>query len=161
MNISLSKHEQNIRCPSIQLGGGHGRCPVLVPFLSEPLNSWIIGPVDGVVFLVRPVGRDVGLLVLAVGVVHVAHAEHGDAEAQTHLASLQREIVNLYFYTNHLSFVTASVQSSRVQSALGKSSYHNNPNLILNVIICVTAECGMLSSLDSMTRHDVKIKKCK
>ena len=161
MNISFSKHEQNRRCPSIQLGGCHSRCPVLVPFLSEPLNSWIIGPVDGVVFLVRPVGRDVGLLVLAVGVVHVAHAEHGDAEAQTHLARLQREIVNLYFYTNHLSFVTASVQSSRVQSALGKSSYHNNPNLILNVIICVRAECSMLSSLDSMTRHDVNIYQVK
>ena len=93
---------------SVQLGGGHGGCSVLVPFLPEPLNSGIIGPVDGVVFLVRPVGRDVGLLVLAVGVVHVAHAEHGDAKAQTHLASLQREIVNLYIYTNHLSFVTAA-----------------------------------------------------
>ena len=141
MNISFSKHEQNTRSPSIQLGGGHGRCPVLVPFLSEPLNSWIIGPVDGVVFLVRPVGRDVGLLVLAVGVVHVAHAEHGDAEAQTHLARLQREIVNLYFYKTTCHLSQHQYRAAEYCTALSKSSYHNNPNLILNVIICVRAEC--------------------
>ena len=78
---------------SLQPSGGHGRGAVSVPLLLQADYGGVIGPVDGVVVLVGPVGHLAGLLVLQVEHVGAHSPEDTQATGQDHLATLAPQVL--------------------------------------------------------------------
>ena len=89
--VSLQKtiKKSSLRRYLVYFGGGHWRGAFLEPLLPQSLDPGVVGPVHGVVLLVRLVGVSLGLLILKVLVVNHAHAEQTDCSADHELTALK------------------------------------------------------------------------
>ena len=81
----------------IHFGGGHWGSSVLEPLLPEPLDPGVVGPVHGVILLVRLVAVALGLQVLSVLVINRAQAERADASTDNEFAALKQNRIDILF----------------------------------------------------------------